>query len=139
MGGEADDRVGAEDLPRLLGWHVVLSQVDPVGVAGLRQVGIVVDDEQGAVGVAEAAEDLGRALGRLPAQLLLTQLNDVAAAVQRGVQQRFGIRVAGKRVADEIEARRAQPLTAQGAGCLRECQAHTSIIATDPGVPSASS
>ena len=31
---------------------VVLADVDAVGVAGARQVGVVVDDEEGAVGVA---------------------------------------------------------------------------------------
>ena len=59
VGREADDRVGPEQLARLAGRGVVLADVDAVGVAGERQVGVVVDDEEGAVGVAEAAE--GRA------------------------------------------------------------------------------
>ena len=60
VGREADDRVGAEDLAGLGDRDVVLADVDPVGVAGAGQAGIVVDDEQRAVGVAEAAKGLRR-------------------------------------------------------------------------------
>ena len=98
--------------------------MDAVGVAGPRQVGVVVDDEEGAVGVAEAAEGLRRALDLVPAQLLLAQLDDVDAAAQGGVEQRFGVAPAGHRLADEVEARGAQPLAPQRAGGLGDRQAH---------------
>ena len=117
VGREADDRVGPEQLPRLLGADVVLADVDAVGVAAARQVGIVVDDEEGAVGVGDAAEGLGGALDLRPAQLLLAQLDDVGAAAQRRAQQRFEVaRRPG--VADEVEAGGPQPLAAQRAVAL---------------------
>src|SRR5680860_261049 len=49
VGGEADQRVGAEDLASGGGGGVGLAQMDTVGVDGAGQVGVVVDDEQGAV------------------------------------------------------------------------------------------
>ena len=60
---------------------VVLADVDAVGVAGRRQARVVVDDEEGAVGVAEAAEGRAGALDRAAVELLLAQLHDVDAAV----------------------------------------------------------
>ena len=76
---------------RLGGWHVVLAEVDAVGVADAGEVGIVVDDEEGAVGVAEPAEGAGRAGDRVLVELLLAQLDDVGAAGQRRPQQQLGI------------------------------------------------
>ena len=128
VGREADDRVGPEQLARRLGRGVVLADVDAVGVAGAGQVGIVVDDEEGAVGVADAAEGRGGALDLRPAQLLLAQLHDVDAAAQRRAQQRFGVLAAGPRVADEVEARGAQPLAAQRPGGLWGREAHPPIM-----------
>ncbi len=134
MGGEADDGVGAEQRPRFLDGAVVLAEVHPVGVAGAGKVGVVVDDEQGAVGVAEAAEGRGGALDLRPPQLLLAQLDDVDAAAQRRPQQRFGVLAAGSRVADEIEAGGAQALAAQRAVGLGGREAHPAIM-TAPNRP----
>ena len=91
--------------------------------------GVVVDDEEGAVGVAEPAEGERGQLDLAARQRLLAQLHDVDAAVQRGAQQRLGILAAGLRLADEVEARCAQPLASKRSGCLRGCQAHRTIIA----------
>src|SRR5665811_1680552 len=131
VGGEADDRVRAEDLARLLDRHVVLAEVDAVGADALRQPGIVVDDEQGRVGVAEAAEGPGRAHDLVAAELLLAQLHDVGAAAERRAQQRFRLAAAGHRLADEVEPRGTQPLAAQRSSCLRGCQAHRSRLWLD--------
>ena len=119
---------GPEDRARLAHRHVVLADVDAVGVAGSGQVGVVVDDEEGAVGVAEAAEGARRRLDLAPRQRLLAQLDDVDAAAQRRPQQRLGVLAVRQRVADEVEARRAQPLAAQRAGGLGWCQAHRPIM-----------
>ena len=88
--GEADDRLRPEHLAGLGDGHVVLAEVDAVGVADAGEVGIVVDDEEGAVGVAEAAEGAGRAGDRVLVELLLAELDDVGAAGQRRLQQRSG-------------------------------------------------
>ena len=129
MGREADDRVRAEQRSRLGRRHVVLADVDPVGVAGAGQVGVVVDDEEGAVGVAEAAEGVRGELDLAPRQRLLAQLHDVDAAVQRRPQQRLGILAVRARLAAEVEARGAQPLAAQRSLGLGWGQAHPPIIA----------
>ena len=104
--------------------------MDPVGVAGVGQVGIVVDDEEGAVVVAEAAEGLRGELDLAPRQRLLAQLDDVDAAAQRRGQERFGIGAVGSRLAAEVEPRRAQPLASQRSLGLGWCQAHSLIIAS---------
>ena len=103
--------------------------MDSIGVAGPRQVGVVVDDEEGAVVVAEAAEGLSGELDLAPRQGLLAQLHDVDAAAQGGRQQRLGIPTARPRLAAEIEPRRAQPLASQRSLRLGWCQAHLTIIA----------
>ena len=111
------------------GGHVVLAEVDAVGVADAGEVGIVVDDEEGAVGVAEPAEGAGRAGDRVLVELLLAELDDVGAAGQRRLQQQFGILPARQRLADEVEPRGAQPLPTQRADRLGRCKAHPSIMA----------
>ncbi len=104
---------GPEQLPRRGGGGVVLADVDPVGVAGAGQLRVVVDDEEGAVGVAEPAEGERGELDLTPRQALLAQLDDVGAAVERGAEQRLGVGAVGPGVADEVEPRRAQPLAPQ--------------------------
>ena len=64
-----------------------------------------------------------------PPELLLAQLDDVDAAAERGPQQRFGIDAARARVADEIEARGAQPLAPQRSLALGGGEAHPPIMA----------
>src|SRR6185369_8700561 len=119
-----DDRLRAEQLPRLGGGHVVLPDVDTVGVAGPGQLGVVVDDEEGAVGVAEAAVGERRQLDLAARRLLLPQLDDVDAAGQRRAQQRLELAAARTRLADEVEAGRAQGLSAQWSGGLWLGKAH---------------
>src|SRR4029077_270080 len=58
VGGEPDDRVGAHDSPRLRWIHVVLADVNPVGAKLVREVGIVIDDEERSVCVGEPAKGL---------------------------------------------------------------------------------
>ena len=118
-----------EHRPRVLDRGVVLADVDPVGVAGARQVGVVVDDEERRVVVGEATEGDAGAFDLRPPELLLAQLDDVDAAAERGAQQRFGIDAVGARVADEVEARGAQPLAQQRALALGRRKAHPSIMA----------
>ena len=133
VGREAEDRLRAEQLAGLGGGRVVLADVDPVGVAGAGQLGVVVDDEEGAVGVAEAAEGERRQLDLAPRQGLLAQLDDVDAAAQRGAQQRLWIAAPRAGVADEVEPRGAQPLAAQRTGGLWWSKAHR----RDYGLPGA--
>ena len=125
----ADDRLWPEHFPRLQDGDVVLAYVDTVCVAGAGQVRVVIDDEEGAVGVAEASESARRALDHLAPQLLLAQLHDLDAAAQRGAQQRFGLFAARQGVADEVEARGTQALAAQRAIGLWGGKAHKAIIA----------
>jgi len=99
-----------------------------VGAAGNRQRGIVVDDEEGAVGVADAAEGGRGPLDLRPAQLLLAQLDDVDAAAERGAQQCFGILAAGARLAAEVEARGSQALAAERPVSLGGREAHDPIM-----------
>src|SRR4051812_1262927 len=129
MRREPDDGVWAEQGPRLGRGQVVLPDVDPVGVASARQVRIVVDDEEGAVVVAKAAEGLGGELDLAPRQGLLAQLHDVGAPAQRSGQERLGILAVWPRLTAEVEPRRAQPLTPQRSLALGWCQAHPTIIA----------
>ena len=133
VGREADDRLRAEQLAGLGRRGVVLADVDAVGVAGAGQLGVVVDDEEGAVGVAEAAEGERRQLDLAPRQLLLAQLDDVDAAARAPRAAAARARPRRLRVADEVEARRAQPLAAQRAGGLWWSKAHL----PDYGLPGA--
>src|SRR3954454_24857251 len=128
MGAQSNDRVWSQDLSRYVWRDVVLSQMDAVGVAGARQLGVVVEDEEGAEGVGDAAEGAGGALDLRPTQLLLAQLDDVGAAGQRRPQQRFEVGLR-PRPADEVEAGGAQALAAQRAVPLGQRQAHRSIMA----------
>src|SRR3954469_8501999 len=133
MGAQSNDRVRSQSLSRFVWRDVVLSQMNPVGAAGTRQLGVVVDDEEGAEGVGDAAEGSGGAFDLRPPQLLLAQLDDVGAAAQRRSQQRFQVaRRPG--IADEVEASGAQALAAQGTVPLWRRQAHASIMAGEgPG------
>ena len=130
--GEADDRVGPKELARLLDRAVVLAEVDAVGVTGAGQVGVVVDDEEGAVGVADAAEVRGGPLDLRPSQLLLAQLEDIDAAAERRTHHRFGVPAAGAGVADEVEACGPQALAPQRPVPLGKRKAHASIMAGCP-------
>ncbi len=76
----------------------------------------------------------GGALDLLAAQLLLAQLHDVDAAAQRRPQQRFRVLAVGPGVADEVEARGAQPLAPQRAVALGQGQAHAPIMAAQARV-----
>src|SRR5262249_41395615 len=134
VGREADDHVGTEQLPRR-GDFLVVADVDAVGVAGAGQLGLVVDDEEGAVGVGDAAVGAGGALELGPAQLLLAQLGPVHAAAERRPQQGFGVLAVGPSVAAEVEPRGAQPLAQQRSVCLRWRQAHDSIMARTRPAP----
>src|SRR3954447_23675949 len=128
MGAQPNDRVRSQDLSRFVWRDVVLSQMDPVGVQGARQLGVVVDDEEGAEGVGDAAEGACGPFDLGPVQLLLAQLDDVGAAAQRRPQQRLQVaRRSG--VADEAKASGAQALAAQGTVPLWRRQAHASIMA----------
>jgi len=92
--------------------------VDPVGVTGACQVRVVIDDEERRIGVSDAAESRRGAFDLGPSKLLLAELDDVDAAPERRTQQRFGIDAVRPRVADEVEARGAQPLAQQRAIAL---------------------
>jgi hypothetical protein len=109
VGREPDDRVGTEQLAGG-GDFAGPADVDAVGVAGPGQLGVVVDDEQGVVGVADAAVGRGGAFDLGPRELLLAQLDDVDAAAERRQQQRFRVLAVGAGIADEVEPGGAQPL-----------------------------
>jgi len=81
VGGEAEDRIGADRLSGLLDRDIVLADVDSVGVTAERQVGVIVDDEKDTVGVTEAAESASERSRSRAIEPLLTQLHDVDAAV----------------------------------------------------------
>src|SRR5688572_1942945 len=130
VGREADDRIGTEGGPRLGDRRVVLAQVDAIGSAGRGQGGVVVDGEEGAVGVGEAAEGRAGALDRAAVERLLAQLDDVDAAVESGEEKRLGILAPGARVADEVEAGGAQPLAPQRPGGVGEGEAHADAAST---------
>ena len=92
-GPSSSPRLGSAAMSSWPTWTPSASQL-----AG--QVGIVVDDEEGAVGVGDAAEGLRRrARSRAAAELLLAQLDDVGAAAQRRAQQRLRVvaRAGGRR------------------------------------------
>jgi hypothetical protein len=129
VGREADDRIWPDGLAHFGSRHVLLPDVNAVGVAGAGQIGIVVDDEEGAVGVTEAAEGERGQLDLTARQRLLAQLDDVDAAPQRCPQQRLGVFPVGPRVAAEVEAGGAQPLAAQRSLGVWLSEAHPSIIA----------
>ena len=114
---EADQRAGAGLGARLGDRRVLLADVDAVGAAGLDQLRVVVDEEQGAVLVRGAPERLGQGNDLVGApRRLLAQLDHVHAAAERRSQQR--LRVAGARAAfaDEVEAGFAQALETLGLG-----------------------
>ena len=123
VGGEPDDRVGPEDLPRLGRRHVVLADVDAVRVELAGEVGIVVDDEERAEGVGQPPEGRGRAPDRAVRLLAVAQLDHPGAVRERGAEQRLGVLAVGQRVADEVEARPAEPLAAKVPDSLGRAEA----------------
>ena len=118
MGGEADDRVGAEGGAGFGDGEVVLADVEAVGVAGVGELGVVVDDEQGAVGVGDAAEGGAGALDLAAGEGLLAELDDVGAAVEGGAEEGLGVGAVGAGVADEVKAGGAEALAAQWASAI---------------------
>src|SRR5919106_184645 len=113
MSRQADDRILPDDLARVGGWHVVLADVDPVGSELAGEIRVVVDDEQRSIGVRQPPERPPGAFDRVPGLLVVTELHHSDATGHRGVEQRFGITAVRSRLADEVEARPAQPLTPQ--------------------------
>ena len=87
---------GPASSPGLGHGRVVLADVDAVGAAGRDQVGAVVEDEQRAVLGGRATKRVGQRddLLRAPGRLL-SQLDDVGAAAQGGVEQPEGSRPCG--------------------------------------------
>ena len=73
--------------------------MDAVGAARLDEVGPVVEDEQRSVRCARRPERLGRGDERVVVEPLVTKLDDVDAAAQRGFEN---VGVAARE--DEIEA-----------------------------------
>ena len=79
MGGEADDGVGAEDVPGHCGRGVVLPDVHPVSPDGQRQVGTVVEYEGDTGGLADLADNGGPFQQGTGLEVLLAQLHQVDA------------------------------------------------------------
>ena len=98
VGGEADDALGPDELARLRHRHVVLADVDPVGVGLAHEVGAVVEDERHAAGGAHELVAPGHADDLAIAGVLEAQLDEIDAAAQRLLEERVGARVA-----DEVE------------------------------------
>ena len=87
---------------------VVLADVHAVRGARDRQLGPVVDDEQRVVGVAQAPEDAPGAHDLALVAVLLAQLHDVDARLQRRAQQLLRLAAARPRLADQVEPRAAR-------------------------------
>ena len=114
----------ADDPPRLFDGHVILADVDAVGPAVNRQVGVVVDEERHSVGVSQAPESLGGPVDDAAVAGLLPQLDHVHAAVERGPHQRLGVFAVRTRVADEVQPRHAQPLPPERADSVCRAVSH---------------
>jgi hypothetical protein len=87
--------------------------VDSVGPAGNGQLRIVVDHERNPIGIAEPSEGLSGPVGHPTVTAFLPKLDDVNTAVESGLEQGFGVLIAGMRIADEVKARRAQAFASQ--------------------------
>ena len=82
----ADEQLGAGLRARRRDAAVVLADVHAVGARGAREVGPVVDDQQRARGVAELARDARRGEQVVVVGVLVAQLEDVDAALERRAQ-----------------------------------------------------
>ena len=106
--GPAEDRLLAADPAGPRDRQVVLTQVQHVRAGGQRDVGPVVDREQGVVAGAGVREhlqcgELGLRLERTVAALV-AQLHDVHAAGQRGVEELGEVPALGAGVGAQVEA-----------------------------------
>ncbi len=105
MGGEPDERARPRERARLRDGRVVLADVDAVGAAGLDELGVVVQEEEGAVLVRGSAKRLGQRDELLrAARRLLAQLDHVDSSSEGRIQKGRGVAVARPAVADEVEA-----------------------------------
>ena len=77
------------------------------------EVGVVVDDEERAVGVRETAKRLPGALDHLRGMLPVAELDHPAPAGHGGVEKGLRVPFPGKGVADEVEPRPPQALPPQ--------------------------
>ena len=116
MGRAADDAVRADGRARLGGRLVVLADVHSVGAARVHEVGAVVEDEQRPALAGGAAERRRRLDQLLAAEVLVAELDDVDAAAQRRREQGRRVLAVGARLADEVQARRAEPLDTRSVG-----------------------
>ena len=113
VGGEPDDRVRAHDPAGLGGVHVVLADVHSVCAELHGEVGVVVDDEERAVGVRETAKRLPGALDHRPGMLSVAELDHPGARGHGRVEKCLRIPFPGKGIADEVEPRPPQALPPQ--------------------------
>ena len=114
MAGQADQRGRPDDLARHFDGQIALAQVQHVGPGGVRDVGAVVDREQGAVAASRVGEDLAgrqliarleRAEALFTGRTLVAQLDDVHPAGQRGVGELRQVAAFAPRVGAQIQPR----------------------------------
>ncbi len=112
MRRQPNEALGADGAPCIRHGGVLLPHVHAVGDAGVDEVGAVVEHEERAVSVAGAPERHGRGDELVVGELLVSELDDVHAAAEGGVEERGGILPVRARLDDEVEARAGEPLPA---------------------------
>ena len=125
--GQADQHVVAHPLAHARNRLVVLAHMHAVGAGRQRQVGPVVDPQQGVVPVAGLAPARGDLQQGIVAQVGVAQLKHVHAPGQRCVEHP----VADRGVAHQVQPRPRQPRAALVAG-LREDTVDRFVAALTP-------
>jgi glycine oxidase len=118
MRGQSDQHVWPHDFAGLRDGHVALAHVNAVGAYRRGDVGAVVENEQGPVGIAGVGRHRGRFGEELVLEVLLAQLHHVHTARDRGRQEVREVAVAGHAVAHEVQARGRQARAALLAGWI---------------------
>ena len=143
LDGEADDRLRPEQPARVGGMHVVLPDMDAVGLRRERHVDAVVDEERHARAGERRLKRAGARDEGARVRLLVAILDQRAAAGDRGRRERHGIAPAGSaRVDDAVEAQvdgvHAIRARARRAAASSPCRASRNAGAKLPGPAAAS-
>jgi hypothetical protein len=118
VAGQSEQHVRPDDVAGDVQRQVALPEVQHIGAGRAGDVGAVVDGEQGAVPVGRVGQDLARrqlvarferAEPLLTGRSLVTQLDDVHAAGQGGVDKHRQIAALTARVGAQIQSRGGQP------------------------------
>src|SRR5438132_11091278 len=114
-----------------------LSQMDAVGVDRERQVGVVVDDQQGATLLCDGPEPAAEPVLVSFEHVLLAHLNDIGATLQGGFNDPDGLLDPAGLTCDHVQAHAIEPLAPVLARCLHQKSIPPSSAECLRAIPSA--